>query len=243
MCLLGQHGRGIMGYYPVLPRFLSTGDDVIPGNNGLKDQSFALHWVRHNIMLFGGNPDSITLTGCSAGGASVHYHYLSPLGSAFASWTHAVKPAQKAKALAAIVGCPTGTSKEILDCLKFRPGEVIVNAQIEMDPFLTHYPYHAARMGAMHDLPLITSVTSEEGLYPAAAYQAEPGLIPELEAHWQQLASNIFEYNDTLPQEQRAAVAIKIKERYLGSQPIILERRFPTFNLREIKGTYGEILE
>lgn len=62
----------------VLPGFLSTGDEVIPGNNGLKDQAFALHWIRHNIMLFGGNPDNILLTGCSAGGASVHYHYLSP---------------------------------------------------------------------------------------------------------------------------------------------------------------------
>lgn len=59
--------------------FLSTGDDVIPGNNGLKDQSFALHWIKNNIMMFGGNPDSITLSGASAGGASVHYHYLSPL--------------------------------------------------------------------------------------------------------------------------------------------------------------------
>lgn len=59
--------------------FLSTGDEVAPGNMGLKDQSYALHWIKNNILMFGGNPDSITLTGCSAGGASVHYHYLSPL--------------------------------------------------------------------------------------------------------------------------------------------------------------------
>lgn len=36
------------------------------------------------------------------------------------------------------------------------------------DPFLTQYPFHAARMGNMQNLPLITSITSEEGLYPAA---------------------------------------------------------------------------
>lgn len=58
--------------------FLSTGDEVIPGNAGLKDQAFALRWVRDNIMMFGGNPESVTLCGCSAGGASVHYQYLSP---------------------------------------------------------------------------------------------------------------------------------------------------------------------
>ncbi|XP_026327750.1 esterase FE4-like [Hyposmocoma kahamanoa] len=59
--------------------FLSTGDEVVPGNAGLKDQTMALRWVRNNILMFGGNPDSVTLAGCSAGGASVHYHYLSPM--------------------------------------------------------------------------------------------------------------------------------------------------------------------
>jgi carboxylesterase type B len=52
---------------------------VVPGNMGLKDQSAALRWIRKNIAAFGGNPDSVTLTGTSAGAVSVHYHYLSPL--------------------------------------------------------------------------------------------------------------------------------------------------------------------
>lgn len=59
--------------------FLSTGDNVAPGNNGLKDQNAALKWIHHNIIQFGGNPASITIVGNSAGGASVHYHLLSPL--------------------------------------------------------------------------------------------------------------------------------------------------------------------
>lgn len=62
-----------------LTGFLSTGDDVVPGNNGLKDQSAALKWVHRNIASFGGNPASVTIAGCSAGGASVQYHFLSPL--------------------------------------------------------------------------------------------------------------------------------------------------------------------
>ncbi|KAM3957563.1 carboxyl/cholinesterase 7 [Aphomia sociella] len=233
--------------------FLSTGDEFAPGNAGLKDQSFALRWVQNNIMMFGGNPDSVTLTGCSAGGASVHYHYLSPMskgtfargiafsGSAFASWTHAVKPLQKAKTLASIVGCPTTTNREMVDCLKYRPAEVIVNAQVEMldwkvhmftmftptvegptvrDPFLSQYPYHTAQAGAMHRVPLITSITSEEGLYPAAVYQSDPAILPELESRWEQLASNIFEYNDTLPVHLRSSVAAKIKQHYLGGKPV-----------------------
>lgn len=45
----------------------------------MKDQVMALKWVQDNIEYFGGNRDSVTITGLSAGGASVHYHYLSPL--------------------------------------------------------------------------------------------------------------------------------------------------------------------
>jgi carboxylesterase type B len=58
--------------------FLSTGDDESPGNYGLKDQSTALLWVQENIAVFGGNPNSVTIFGQSAGGALVHYHILSP---------------------------------------------------------------------------------------------------------------------------------------------------------------------
>ena len=58
--------------------FLSTEDAECPGNNGMKDQVAALRWVRDNIAVFGGNPNSVTIFGESAGGASTHLHMLSP---------------------------------------------------------------------------------------------------------------------------------------------------------------------
>jgi len=58
--------------------FLSTEDAVCPGNNGMKDQVAALRWVRDNIAVFGGNPNSVTIFGESVGGASTHLHMLSP---------------------------------------------------------------------------------------------------------------------------------------------------------------------
>jgi juvenile-hormone esterase len=62
----------------MLTGFLSTEDPVCPGNNGMKDQVAALRWVRNNIALFGGNPNSVTIFGESAGGVSTHLHTLSP---------------------------------------------------------------------------------------------------------------------------------------------------------------------
>lgn len=57
--------------------FLSTGNDRIPGNNGLKDQNMTLKWTKENIHNFGGDPDSITIFGESAGAASVGLHIIS----------------------------------------------------------------------------------------------------------------------------------------------------------------------
>jgi carboxylesterase type B len=59
--------------------FLSTGDDVLPGNYGMKDQVATLQWVKENIAAFGGNPDSVTIAGYSAGSISVMLHMVSPM--------------------------------------------------------------------------------------------------------------------------------------------------------------------
>ena len=58
--------------------FLTTGDDVSRGNYGLWDQTLALKWVQQHISSFGGDPNSVTIFGTSAGGASVDFLALSP---------------------------------------------------------------------------------------------------------------------------------------------------------------------
>ncbi|MET0284859.1 MAG: carboxylesterase/lipase family protein [Polyangiales bacterium] len=44
------------------------------GNYGLRDQQMALHWVKQHIVDFGGDPESVTLFGQSAGSQSACYH-------------------------------------------------------------------------------------------------------------------------------------------------------------------------
>ncbi|XP_022127103.2 juvenile hormone esterase [Pieris rapae] len=49
----------------------------VSGNQGFKDQTMALRWIRENIELFGGDSNKITLYGQSSGAVSVEFHLLS----------------------------------------------------------------------------------------------------------------------------------------------------------------------
>lgn len=67
-----NYRMGVLGY-------LSTGDEISPGNYGLKDLVLALEWNRDNIRYFGGDPDRVTLVGQSSGGVSTQILTLSDL--------------------------------------------------------------------------------------------------------------------------------------------------------------------
>jgi para-nitrobenzyl esterase len=52
-----------------------------PGNFGLQDMIAALKWVRQNIAAFGGDPDSVTIDGQSAGAMAIHDLIESPMAA------------------------------------------------------------------------------------------------------------------------------------------------------------------
>ena len=59
--------------------FLTTGDELMPGNYGLLDQIQSLKWMRDNIAYFHGDASKVTLFGSSAGAASIGLLIVSPL--------------------------------------------------------------------------------------------------------------------------------------------------------------------
>lgn len=66
-----QHRLGSLG-------FLSFEDDLLPGNNGLRDVILALKWIQDNIASFGGDPNRVTLMGHDGGAVIVDIFLHSP---------------------------------------------------------------------------------------------------------------------------------------------------------------------
>ncbi|XP_069073065.1 cocaine esterase-like [Pleurodeles waltl] len=139
-----QYRLGILGFF-------STGDEHARGNWGLLDQVAALQWIQENIANFGGDPDSVTIFGESAGGFSVSALILSPLTKglvhqAISESGVALLPAiisidtdtttYVKNTIANLSNCETRSSVAMIECLRKRTEEEILKATNELN-----YPY------------------------------------------------------------------------------------------------------
>jgi para-nitrobenzyl esterase len=120
-----------------------------PANRGLLDQLAALHWVRHNIARFGGDPARVTVCGQSAGAGSIATLLVMPLAAGLfrraiaqtvpGMYCTLALAADIAAALAARLGAaPTATELAAIDPQRLAD---------EVDLLSSELPAHADRWG------------------------------------------------------------------------------------------------
>jgi para-nitrobenzyl esterase len=155
-------------------------------NCGLLDQALALQWVREHIATYGGDPDSVTVFGESAGGGSVLHLLASPFGRGLFGRA-IVQSGSTGRTLSGDQAA--AVSRAVLDELGFEratpelqsvPSDDIVAAQLRatgrlfavagMLPFhpaldaesLPTTPLEALRAGDNHAVDLVLGVTTDE---------------------------------------------------------------------------------
>ncbi|XP_025892292.1 fatty acyl-CoA hydrolase precursor, medium chain-like isoform X2 [Nothoprocta perdicaria] len=171
-----QYRLGILGYF-------STGDEHAQGNWGYLDQVAALQWIQENIIKFGGNPESVTIAGESAGGISVSALVLSPLAKglfhkAISESGTAIRnlftddPEQQAQAIATAADCQTSSSAALVKCLRNKTEKEMEEITLKMAPlfisasvdgvFLPKTPKQLLSEKAINAVPYIIGVNNCE---------------------------------------------------------------------------------
>jgi len=195
--------------------WLTTEDSTAPGNYGLQDQLASLRWIQDNIEYFGGDPNLVTISGLSAGGASVNYLMLSPnsdglfhraiamSGSALCWWANLPNQRRTAVRLADTVGCPVDNSEDLVDCLRKKSAMEIMEAQetlfswrqdtVEREPMNIWSPRQDLEAGSTAVSPIAPHMAMEVG-----QIQPVPFLVgvAEFEGIWR--AVNLITQDDAM---------------------------------------------
>jgi len=186
--------------------FLSLGNNLVPGNAGLRDQSLALSWVNNNIRYFGGDKDTVTLFGESSGSLSVAHQILSPKSQGLfqrvilqsgtgldPGWgaitpTHAI---QYAQLFTQSLGCQG--EEDVLTCLQTQDvADVLALSQLgglygvwlpvpddnfTSDSFLPGDPEELMETGEFNtDIEVIIGTNKDEGILQFLDMLANPAL-------------------------------------------------------------------
>ena len=126
--------------------FLTFGDDIVPGNMGLRDQVEAIKWTKRFIYYFGGDPSRITIFGESAGAVSVNALQMSPMSTGLISgaiaqsgtvFLSAINRESRPERIAPIIGAKFNCTNlygntRLLKCLQQVPmADFVLNTQSE----------------------------------------------------------------------------------------------------------------
>ncbi|XP_048113802.1 carboxylesterase 5A-like isoform X1 [Alosa alosa] len=180
-----QYRLGFLGYF-------STGDTNAQGNWGFLDQIAALQWVQENIESFGGDPNSVTIAGESAGAISASILILSPLakglfhravlqsGVATIGAYTTKTPMVFAKMMAKVMECDSSSNKELVKCMRQKTADDYVTAMKKKKIF----------MGAVVDGEFLNDIAEE--VLKSKDFQKVPIIVGMTNHEFGWMLSNAF---------------------------------------------------
>ncbi|XP_013103438.2 juvenile hormone esterase [Stomoxys calcitrans] len=199
--------------------FLSTQTEEYPGNYGYLDQVLALQWVRDHITNFGGDPESVTIFGMSAGSMAISLHLASPLSkglfhkailmSGSASNHFHIDNVYWTRKLAKELSCPQYNPADMVECLREISWKTIVNKCSEWEPysfinmkwnyevdgkFLPKHPSQIFKGGIYNKVPMIVGFAKNELDYSVYHQENNSRLLHDLSVSFDLYAPEIFLY-------------------------------------------------
>ncbi|CAH2230331.1 jg12314 [Pararge aegeria aegeria] len=223
---------------------LCLGTKDVPGNAGMKDQVALLRWVHNNIAQFGGNPNDVTINGCSAGGSSVDLMMLSKItrglfhkvipesGSNTASFSIQLDPIANAKMILKELNVHVEDFHALENFYKTAPYEMLYKVDVRQridtstvfapcierdigeEMFLDDHPVNILKSGDYPKLPMLYGITEMEGIYRMNNFDIWKDQMNE------NFADFLPENLKFTSEEERREVAQKLKQFYFGDEPI-----------------------
>lgn len=231
--------------------FLSTGNSEVYGNNGFKDQTLALKWIKKNIKEFGGNPHSITITGFSSGGSSVQFHYLSPISkglfhrgfsssyTVLGSESLTLIPLEKSRKLAENLGCPIDSKRKMIRCLRQQSIDKLVKTDIwfkpavekgNPNPFLPDNPYKMLKNGKVYDAPWVASDVFNESLFSLDSVYKNKSEIFTIYNNFTNWGKSWLDLEEYVDADKLEYVLDELKKHYLDNGKLTEENGLEKLN-------------